>query len=93
MNRVQKGDLPWTSIDGLHRQILNELLKKYAIKGLSEEETDRLNRVWHRLLPWPDSVSGLNRLRSRYVPEARILPFGLKAMATPCVCPRMANSF
>jgi 2-haloacid dehalogenase len=67
MSRVRKGDLPWTTIDALHRQILNELVKQFTLKGLSEEETERLNRVWHRLLPWPDSVSGLNRLRSRYV--------------------------
>jgi 2-haloacid dehalogenase len=40
---------------------------QFAIKGLSEEETDHLNRVWHRLMPWPDSVPGLNRLRCRYV--------------------------
>ena len=26
-----------------------------------------MNRVWHRLTPWPDSVAGLQRLRSRFV--------------------------
>jgi len=26
-----------------------------------------LNRVWHRLDPWPDSVEGLARLKKRYV--------------------------
>lgn len=67
MNRVRKGELPWTSIDRLHRSILNELLVQFGIKGLSETQIDHLNRVWHRLMPWPDSVPGLNRLRSRYV--------------------------
>jgi len=66
MNRVRKREIPWTNIDGLHRLILNDLLKTFAIQGLSEEEIDHLNRVWHRLMPWPDSVAGLNRLRSRY---------------------------
>jgi 2-haloacid dehalogenase len=26
-----------------------------------------LNRVWHRLTPWPDSVAGLQRLKLRFV--------------------------
>jgi 2-haloacid dehalogenase len=67
MNRVRHGELPWTTLDGLHRRILNDLMVQFAIKGLSEEEIDHLNRAWHRLMPWPDSVPGLNRLRCRYV--------------------------
>jgi 2-haloacid dehalogenase len=67
MERVRKGELPWTNIDGLHRLILDDLLKEFQIHGLSEEEIDHLNRAWHRLMPWPDSVPGLNRLRGRYV--------------------------
>jgi 2-haloacid dehalogenase len=67
MNQVRQGELPWTSLDGLHRRVLNDLMVQFAIKGLSEEEIDHLNRAWHRLMPWPDSVPGLNRLRCRYV--------------------------
>jgi len=47
--------------------ILNDLLKPFGLGGLSEEEIQHLNHVWHRLTPWPDSVPGLNRLRGRYV--------------------------
>jgi len=54
LNRVRKGDLPWTKLDCLHRKSLEEILEKFQIAGLSEEEKDRLNRVWHRLNPWPD---------------------------------------
>jgi 2-haloacid dehalogenase len=67
MNRVRKGEIPWTSLDGLHRGILSDLLVQFGIKGLTETQIDQLNRVWHRLMPWPDSVPGLNRLRCRYV--------------------------
>ena len=67
MNRVRTGELPWTKIDDLHRLILNDLVKQFEIRGLSPVEVDDLNRVWHRLLPWPDTVAGLNRLRSRYI--------------------------
>lgn len=67
MDRVERGELPWINIDGLHRLILDELLLQFGIKGLSEAEIDDLNRAWHRLAPWPDSVPGLSRLRSRYL--------------------------
>ena len=67
MNRVRKGELPWTKIDGLHRMILDELLKEFQITGLIEKEIVYLNRAWHRLNPWPDVIDGLNRLRSRFL--------------------------
>jgi 2-haloacid dehalogenase len=34
---------------------------------LPEEARVDLNRAWHRLNPWPDTVSGLARLKSRFV--------------------------
>ncbi len=66
MDSVRRGEVPWMNIDALHRQILDRLLEKFAIRGLSEAEKDRLNRVWHRLKPWPDVISGMKRLRRRY---------------------------
>jgi len=67
MDKVRKGTLPWMKIDALHRMILDELLGEFQITGLSEEEKESWNRVWHRLRPWPDSVPGLTRLRQKYV--------------------------
>jgi 2-haloacid dehalogenase len=67
MQKVRSGEIPWTNIDGLHRIILNDLLRQFQITGLSEEEIDYFNRAWHRLWPWPDAVGGMNRLKSRYV--------------------------
>ena len=66
MDRVRKGELPWLNIDALHRIILDELLDIYAIQGLSEPEKEQLNRVWHRLRPWPDARAGLKRLRQHF---------------------------
>jgi 2-haloacid dehalogenase len=66
MDRVRKGELPWTKLDDLHRMMLDDLLKEFKIEGLSEEEKDHWNRVWHRLKPWPDSVPGLARLKKKY---------------------------
>jgi len=67
MNRVRTGELPWTKLDDLHRIILEQLLKEFKIEGLTEEEKDHWNRVWHRLKPWPDSVTGLTRLKRKYI--------------------------
>ena len=67
MNQVRTGELPWMKIDDLHRRILDDLLVGFEISGLSEAEIDHLNRVWHRLIPWPDTVLGLGRLKSKFV--------------------------
>ena len=67
MNRVRTGELPWTKLDGLHRMILDKLLIDFGIAGLSEAEIDALNHAWHRLRPWPDAVSGLTRLKKRFI--------------------------
>lgn len=67
MARVRKGDLPWMNIDQLHRLILDSLLAEYRMSELSDADKDHLNRVWHRLLPWPDSVQGLTRLKRKFI--------------------------
>lgn len=67
MNRVRNGELPWTRLDDLHRMVLDKILKDFAISGLSETETVALNRAWHRLRPWPDVVSGLTRLKKKFI--------------------------
>jgi 2-haloacid dehalogenase len=67
MNKVRSGALPWMKIDALHRLILDDLLKEFGITGLTEDEKDHWNRVWHRLKPWPDAVAGLTRLKQKYV--------------------------
>ncbi|MUL82827.1 MULTISPECIES: haloacid dehalogenase type II [unclassified Mycolicibacterium] len=66
MDRVRRGELPWTRIDDLHRMILVDLLDAAGIRA-GETEIEHLNRAWHRLDPWPDSVAGLTRLKQRYL--------------------------
>jgi 2-haloacid dehalogenase len=67
MERVRTGALPWTNLDGLHRMSLDKILIDFKITGLSETETDALNHAWHRLRPWPDAVSGLTRLKKKFI--------------------------
>jgi 2-haloacid dehalogenase len=65
MARVMRGEQGWTLIDDLHRGILDEILPRFGLAHLDEARRAHLNRVWHRLDPWPDGVEGLARLRRR----------------------------
>jgi 2-haloacid dehalogenase len=67
MERVRRGEIPWTTLDDLHRVSLEELLGEFGIESLSEDEKDHLNRVWHRLDPWPDAADALTQLKERHV--------------------------
>jgi 2-haloacid dehalogenase len=67
MDKVNRGECPWTTIDVIYRRRLDEVLQAHAITGLGEVDLEHLNRVWWRLRPWPDTVGGLTRLRRRYL--------------------------
>ena len=66
MKRVMSGELGWTLIDDLHRMILDEILAQFNITHLTEAQKRHLNKVWHRLDAWPDSVAGLTRLKAKF---------------------------
>lgn len=67
MDRVRRGEQPWTTLDGLHRASLDELLEEFGAGAAGEATRAELVLAWHRLDPWPDSVAGLTRLRTRHV--------------------------
>ncbi len=67
MARVMSGELGWTLIDDLHRIILDGILPQFGLDHLDEPARQHLNRVWHRLDPWPEAVEALQRLRRRYI--------------------------
>ncbi len=65
--RIRSGQTPYVSSDVLFRRKLDELLPKYHVDGLTTAEVEKLAHAWRRLDPWPDTVAGLRRLKSRYV--------------------------
>ncbi|MGH8714004.1 MAG: haloacid dehalogenase type II [Casimicrobiaceae bacterium] len=62
MDRVRRGEVPWQPLDGLHRQMLPGLLRRFGLE-LAPHEVTALNLVWHRLAPWRDVRAGLRRLK------------------------------
>ncbi len=68
MAPVISGERPWTPIDVIHREILEEILVTFGIdERFSDAEKSEMNLMWHRLDPWPDSVPGLLRLKRNYI--------------------------
>lgn len=67
LEQVRSGRRAWTILDVLHRESLDTLIARYAIKDLSEADRDYMNRAWHRLPPWPDAVEGLVRLKKKFI--------------------------
>jgi 2-haloacid dehalogenase len=69
MEECRSGRRPFTRLDVLHRENLDAVLREHGVdlSTVRPHELDELNRAWHRLDPWPDSVPGLQRLKSRFI--------------------------
>ncbi|CCW10162.1 MULTISPECIES: haloacid dehalogenase type II [Rhodococcus] len=69
MQAVREGRRPFVRLDVLHRENLDDALRRFGIDpaGIPGHELDQLNRAWHELDPWPDAVEGLTRLKQRFV--------------------------
>jgi 2-haloacid dehalogenase len=66
MDRVRRGELPWTNFDQLHRMSLDQVLREVGAEGFDSAAREELTRAWERLPAWPDSAPGLERLARRY---------------------------
>jgi 2-haloacid dehalogenase len=66
MDRVRRGELPWTNFDRLHRLSLDQVLRELGAAGFDAAARDELTLAWERLPAWPDSAAGLARLAKRF---------------------------
>ncbi len=57
----------WTTVDSVYRAGLDALLSRWGMDDIDAGERTTLNNSWRRLRPWPDTVPGLLRLRTKYV--------------------------
>lgn len=60
-------ELGFKKLDTLHRKSLENLVQKFRISGLTADDLHHFTLGWHRLHPWPDSVGGLTRLKTKYI--------------------------
>lgn len=67
LQRVRSGEIGFRTLDALHDECLGELLPMLGLHGVTPAQRAHINRVWHRLDPWPDSVPGLTRLKRRHL--------------------------
>jgi 2-haloacid dehalogenase len=68
MDEVRKHpDRGFVILDDLQRRSVEPLAAKLGIRGLTSADFDYLTRGWHSLEPWPDSVSGLTRLKKDFI--------------------------
>ena len=69
MQRVRSGERPFVSLDVLHRENLDDVLRGLGLDpgGFDSDELDGLARAWHFLPPWPDSVAGIAAIKHGYI--------------------------
>ena len=57
---------PSFNIDGVHRDVLAEVIREHGLSALTAEDRDAIHVAWHALDAWPDFPPALARLRRRY---------------------------
>jgi 2-haloacid dehalogenase len=69
MRRVSTGERPFVPLDVLHRENLDGVLGDLGLDParFGPAALDELNRAWHFLPPWPDSVPGITALKRDYI--------------------------
>ena len=56
------------TVDEIHFSILHRLVRKHNLEFVwSEILLHEINLIWHRLHGWPDSTTGLQLLKNRYI--------------------------
>jgi 2-haloacid dehalogenase len=65
MDRVRHG-AAWRDLDSLQRETLSDVLAGRSIR-LPAEDHESLVQGWRQLRAWPDSRSGLDRLRRKHI--------------------------
>lgn len=69
MEATRSGQRSFTKLDALHRENLDQALRQFGIDPdqVSSGILADLNKSWHRLPAWPDSVEGLAAIRRHYI--------------------------
>ncbi|MBN3816817.1 haloacid dehalogenase type II [Paraburkholderia sp. Se-20369] len=66
LDAILTGAQPWSSVDRIYRNALDDVIDAYGVAFLTPDERERLTFAWQTIEPWPDAVEGLRRLRRRF---------------------------
>lgn len=66
-NQVIQRTLPWTPPGAVDDRVLDDLCENFGLGDLGKAERDQLKAAWQTADPWPDVISGLTRLKTRFV--------------------------
>jgi 2-haloacid dehalogenase len=69
MARVRSGAREFATLDVLHRENLGVVLRQngFTVEHFAEEDMNTLAQSWRYLPPWPDSVTGITRLKEHFI--------------------------
>ena len=67
MEPERSGRRGYVDLDTLHAENLVKLSKEFEFDLGDENQTNWLTKAWHRLPCWPDSVSGVERLKREFI--------------------------
>jgi 2-haloacid dehalogenase len=69
LERVRSGQRPWVSLDTLHRENLDTVLRSHGLDpgAFAAGELASLAAAWHYLPPWPDSVEGIRQIKRDFI--------------------------
>ena len=69
MERVRSGERPYATLDALHRENLEPILREQGLHpgDIPLGQLDALVNAWHFLPPWPDSVAGIGQLKRDFI--------------------------
>jgi len=67
LESVRSGQRPWTRLEVLNRESLDEVLRDFGLDAVPAVERAAFNRAWRQLAPWPDTVPGLTRLKTSFI--------------------------
>jgi 2-haloacid dehalogenase len=69
LERVRSGQRPYVSLDTLHRENLDTVLRSHDLDpgAFAPGELTSLVAAWHYLPPWPDSVAGIGQIKPDFI--------------------------
>src|SRR5215472_1031796 len=69
MRKVRAGERAFVALDVLHRENLDEAMVASGLDpaAFAPDELAELNRAWHFLPAWPDSVAGIAAIKQNYI--------------------------